>query len=65
MIYSNDYERTKDFITNSTGHVDLILSFIHSILAFMSVLIMKAQAGLHYLYKQIIGVEDNENTQEL
>ena len=43
----------------------LILSIIHSILAFMSVLIMKAQTGLHYLYKQIIGVEDNENTQEL
>ena len=43
----------------------LVLSIIHSILAFMSVLIMKAQTGLHYLYKQIIGVEDNENTQEL
>lgn len=43
----------------------LILSFIHSILAFMSVLILKAQTGLCYLYKQIIGVEDNENTQEL
>lgn len=43
----------------------LILSIIHSILAFMSVLILKAQEGLHYLYKQIIGVEDNENTQEL
>lgn len=43
----------------------LILSIIHSILAFMSVLIMKAQAGLHYIYKQIIGVEDNENTQEV
>lgn len=43
----------------------LFLSVIHSILAFMSVLIMKAQTGLHYLYKQIIGVEDNENTQEL
>lgn len=42
-----------------------ILSIIHSILAFMSMLIMKAQTGLHYLYKQIIGVEDNENTQEL
>lgn len=41
----------------------LILSIIHSIFAFMSVLIMKAQTGLHYLYKQIIGVEDNENTQ--
>lgn len=43
----------------------LILSIIHSIITFVSVLIMKAQAGLHYLYKQIIGVEDNENTQEL
>lgn len=43
----------------------LILSIIHSILAFISVLIMKAQTGLHYLYKQIIGVEDNENTQEI
>lgn len=43
----------------------LILSIIHSILAFMSVLIMKAQEGLHYIYKQIIGVEDNENTQEV
>lgn len=43
----------------------LILSIIHSVLAFMSVLIMKAQTGLHYLYKQIIGVEDNENTEEL
>ena len=43
----------------------LLLSIIHSIITFMSVLIMKAQAGLHYIYKQIIGVEDNENTQEL
>ena len=43
----------------------LILSIIHSILAFMSVLILKAQTGLHHLYKQIIRVEDNENTQEL
>lgn len=42
-----------------------ILSIIHSILAFMSVLIMNAHIGLNYLYKQIIGVEDNENTQEL
>lgn len=45
--------------------VMMVLNVLHTILAAMSTLLVTAQFWLGRLYKQIIGVEDNENTQEL
>lgn len=42
----------------------MVLSVLHTILAAISTLLVTAQFWLSRLYKQIIGVEDNENTQE-
>jgi len=43
--------------------VMMVLNILHTILAAISTLLVTAQLGLGRLYKQIIGVEDNENTQ--
>ena len=45
--------------------VMIVLSILHSIVALISTQLVNLQLLLGCLYKQIIGVEDNENTQEL
>lgn len=45
--------------------VMMVLSILHSIVALISTQLVNLQLLLGRLYKQIIGVEDNENTQEL
>lgn len=45
--------------------VMIVLSILHSIVALISTQLVNLQLLLGRLYKQIIGVEDNENTQEL
>lgn len=45
--------------------VMLVINILHSILALISTQLVNLQLLLGRLYKQIIGVEDNENTQEL
>ena len=43
----------------------IVISILHSIVALTSTQLVNLQLLLGRLYKQIIGVEDNENTQEL
>lgn len=43
----------------------MVLCVLHSIVALISTQLVNLQLLLGRLYKQIIGVEDNENTQEL
>lgn len=45
--------------------VMMVLSILHSIVALISTQLVNLQLLLGRLYKQIIGVEDNEHTQEL
>lgn len=45
--------------------VMIVLSILHSIVALISTQLVNLQLLLGRLYKQIIGVEDNENTEEL
>lgn len=45
--------------------VMIVLSILHAIVALISTQLVNLQLLLGRLYKQIIGVEDNENTQEL
>lgn len=45
--------------------VMMVLSILHSIVVLISTQLVNLQLLLGRLYKQIIGVEDNENTQEL
>ena len=45
--------------------VMLVINILHSIVALVSTLLLKINMAVGRLYKQIIGVEDNENTQEL
>lgn len=45
--------------------VMMVINILHSIVALISTQLVNLQLLLGRLYKQIIGVEDNENTQEL
>lgn len=45
--------------------VIIVLCVLHSVVALISTHLVNLQLMLGRLYKQIIGVEDNENTQEL